>query len=115
LGKNDTPLWLLAKNKVFSCKDTWEAIREKKPWVEWSSLIWYPLFISKHAFFLWLTFKDSLTTWDKMLTWGVSGEFEYLFCQNYMKTRDHLFFECCPKRIWSAVMTKCMQKYVPTD
>jgi len=49
-----------------------------------------------------------------MLKGGVSGEFK--FCQNYMETKDHLFFECGPsKRIWRAVMTKCMQKYVPTD
>jgi hypothetical protein len=33
-----------------------------------------------------------------------------------METRDHIFFECGPsKRIWGDVMTKCMQKYVPTD
>jgi hypothetical protein len=30
LGEKAAPLWLLAKNKIFSCKDAWEAIREKK-------------------------------------------------------------------------------------
>jgi hypothetical protein len=30
LGEKAAPLWLLAKNKIFSCKDTWEAIRKKK-------------------------------------------------------------------------------------
>jgi len=114
IGREGCSSKVAGKEQIFSCKDTWEAIREKKPRVEWSRIIWYPLFIPKHAFFLWLTFKDRLTTGDKMLKGGVSGEFK--FCQNYMETKDHLFFECGPsKRIWRAVMTKCMQKYVPTD
>jgi hypothetical protein len=87
IGREGCSSKVAGKEQIFSCKDTWEAIREKKPRVEWSRIIWYPLFIPKHAFFLWLTFKDRLTTGDKMLKWGVWGSSNVCFVEIIWKLK----------------------------
>lgn len=66
------------RNLKYSCKNTWEAIRVKQPKVEWSKLVWFSFAIPHHAFFLWLTFCDSLATGDR-LRWGMAGDMKCYF------------------------------------
>jgi len=36
----DKAIWVTSKNLKYSCKVAWEDIRNKKPKVEWWSLVW---------------------------------------------------------------------------
>lgn len=115
LGDKDTPMWL-PRSKIYSSRDTWEAIQVKHPRIGWSKLIWFSFTIPKHAFFLWLTVKACLTTGYRHLKWGASGDAKCLFGRNYIETRDHLFFECgLSKRLWKAVMYLCLQLGMPME
>jgi hypothetical protein len=72
-------------------------------------VVWFNLAIPRHAFLLWLTFKNALITRDRLCSWGVPGSMECLFCHATQECKDHLFFECnfsC--RIWRAVMEACL-------
>lgn len=50
LGVNYKPLWMVSKSNSYTSRETWEAIREKQPRVEWWKLIWLSMAIPKHAF-----------------------------------------------------------------
>jgi hypothetical protein len=64
----------------YSCRDTWEAIREKLPPHEWRGLIWFSYAILRQSiFFSWLAFHDSFSIGDRLLKWGFSGEMKFWF------------------------------------
>jgi hypothetical protein len=46
LGEKDKPILAVSKFEIFSCSDTWNAIRKKYDSVDWFTLIWYPLAFS---------------------------------------------------------------------
>jgi hypothetical protein len=58
--------------------------------VGWHKLVWYPLAIPRHSFFLWLAIRDSLTTKDKMLKCGLVGDMKCLFCHYSIECKEHL-------------------------
>lgn len=112
---NDIPLWLPSKSERYSCRNIWKAIRVKQPKVDWSRQIWFSCVIPRHAFFLRLAAQDSLSTGDRLLKWGVSGEVKCLFCRSIIECRDHLYFECgFNKRIWREAMQMCSLISFPT-
>jgi hypothetical protein len=51
IGESDRPIWN-SKKGFYSCADTWEFLREKKPVVTWFKVVWFPLAIPRHAFIL---------------------------------------------------------------
>jgi hypothetical protein len=58
--------------KIFLCIDL-EADLAQIAEVDWHKFIWFELAIPKHAFILWLMFKNALTTKEKMCCWGFTG------------------------------------------
>jgi hypothetical protein len=107
LGEADQPVWDSRSSKFFSA-DTWEKLREKKLVVEWHDVVWFSAAIPRHAFFLWLAFKDAIFTREHMCRWGYSGDNLCLFCRSRQENKDHLFFECSlSKRVWRALMADC--------
>jgi hypothetical protein len=54
-----------------------------------------PFTIPKHAFFLWLAVRNSLSTGDRLLSWGYLGQTKCVFCRSFTECRDHLFL-----RVW---------------
>lgn len=55
-GKNDR------YKADFSSKDTWEAIRQAKPKVQWYKSIWFSQATPKYSLLAWLAIKNRLTT-----------------------------------------------------
>jgi hypothetical protein len=39
--------------------------------------------------FLWLAIRDSLSTYDKILKWGVNGDVKCFFCCSIIECREH--------------------------
>jgi hypothetical protein len=88
----DKPIWSISKKKIYMSSDTWEMIRKKNPIVDWWQLVWFPLAIPEQVFVLWLGMKNCLTTGDCLAKWGYKGNVTYMYCQNGMESRGHLFF-----------------------
>lgn len=42
LQRDDHVEWLMAANKIFNCRNTWNAICDKKPYVTWWRIVWFP-------------------------------------------------------------------------
>jgi hypothetical protein len=107
LGGENVPIWRSSSGK-YSCSQTWEHLRPKFSVVEWHNLVWFSLAIPKHAFILWLVFRDALVTKEKLCSWGFTGSSLCLSCFACQESRDHLFF-CCSfsRRVWRNIMADC--------
>ena len=42
LHRDDHVEWLMAANKIFNFRNTWNAICDKKPYVTWWRIMWFP-------------------------------------------------------------------------
>jgi hypothetical protein len=116
LGGDDMrPVWKSGSGK-YSLAETWENLRETKLVVTWWKMVWFSMSIPRHAFLLWLTFRDALVTKQKMCSWGYSGRSLCLFCYGKQESREHLFFSCSfSQRIWLQLMADCSFTDVPVD
>lgn len=48
---------------------------------------------------------DYIRTKDRLLNWGITIDTACLFCQDYLETRDHLYFKCAiTNRIGKAIL-----------
>jgi hypothetical protein len=77
--------------------------------VDCHKFVWFELAIPKHAFILWLVFRNALTTKKKMCCWGFTGTSLCKLCFACQESKEHLFF-CCSfsRRIWSSVLANCL-------
>lgn len=108
IGDADMPLWN-SKKGVYSCADAWEILRDKLSIVSCWKVVWFNLAIPRHAFLLWLAFRDALITKDKMCKWGFGGSSLCLFCYARQEYSMHLFFQCSfSRRIWRTLMELCL-------
>jgi len=92
LGTADKPIWSIAKKGYYACADTWNFLRKKKEIVDWGSLVWFPYALPKQAFILWLVMKNRLTTRDRMLCWGYTGDIKCVFCRHFTESRIIFYF-----------------------
>ncbi|XP_018475554.1 uncharacterized protein LOC108846863 [Raphanus sativus] len=76
----------------FSCKNTWDQLRVKRPKVDWHRVVWFPQDVPRHSFMTWLAIKNRLSTGDRMRQWGMIQGCK--LCGERDETRDHLFFAC---------------------
>jgi len=107
IGNEDTPIWK-SNNSKFSYSETWNQLRVMLPEVDWFNIVWFPLAIPRHSFILWLTFRDVLTTKDRMSLWGYTGSIVCLFCHGQIKSKEHIFFSCSfSRRIWRVILANC--------
>jgi len=91
------------------CAQTWEMLRTKLLEVGWHKIVWFELAIPKHAFILWLVFRNALSTKERMCCWGYVGSTLCIVCFACQESRDHLFFNCSfSKRIWRRVIADCL-------
>jgi hypothetical protein len=108
LGGADLPIWN-SKKGVYSCVDTWEILRAKKPVVSWFKAVWFLMAIPRHSFLLWLVFRDAFVTKAKMCSWGYGRYTLCRFCFGRQECIEHLFFLCSfSRRIWKTLMIDCL-------
>ncbi|GJT07556.1 putative reverse transcriptase domain-containing protein [Tanacetum coccineum] len=70
----DKTIWIdkSGKEKMFSVKEAWNAIRVACPKVIWNRHVWFSQCIPRHAFILWVAIKGRLKTLDRIFK--VMGE-----------------------------------------
>ncbi|KAG7532682.1 Aldehyde dehydrogenase domain [Arabidopsis thaliana x Arabidopsis arenosa] len=57
----------------FSSSKTWASLHpHSSEQVSWFKSVWFSQRIPKHAFILWVTLRDRLTTRDRLRSWGLS-------------------------------------------
>jgi hypothetical protein len=73
------------------------------------NLIWFPMAIPRQSFILWLAIRNSLTTGERLLSWGFGGNALCVFCRSCIEGRNHLFFYCsfC-RRVWFGNLRRCL-------
>jgi hypothetical protein len=64
VGEVDVAVWK-SKSGVYSCGETWHFLRLKFPVVPWWKVVWHSKAIPRHAFILWLVFRQAIAT-EKM-------------------------------------------------
>ncbi|GKC57148.1 homeodomain-like protein [Tanacetum coccineum] len=103
----------------FSVKNVWDAIRTRGGEVDWYRIVWFPHYVPRHAFFLWLVMRNSLKTQDRLKQWDV-GINTYLnllrcsLCDLQADSREHLFFECSySTQVWATVRRLANMDNVP--
>lgn len=99
--------WTISPTDSYSTKHTWEAIRNKYPKVQWSSLVWFTNNIPKWAFILWIVCLKKLPTKDRLTKWGMQIDPLCILCSQKAETVSHLFFDCVYSRqIWESILNK---------
>ncbi|GKB44263.1 RNA-directed DNA polymerase, eukaryota, reverse transcriptase zinc-binding domain protein [Tanacetum coccineum] len=89
------------KEKAFSVKEVWRAIRDDCPKVIWYKHVWYSQCIPRHAFILWVAVKGRLKTLDRISKWMEIQSMACYLCNEYVESHNHLFFSCpYSKRLW---------------
>ncbi|CAA7040906.1 unnamed protein product [Microthlaspi erraticum] len=91
---------------IFSTSQTWDSLHPPSPSLPWTETVWFKQRVPKHAFILWVTLRDRLTTRDKLRSWGINVPASCLLCGSNPETRDHLFFQCnFAAVIWNSFFT----------
>lgn len=93
---SDQAVWSVngAKNKEFSSKQNFNAIRRSVPCKIWATLVWHKASIPRHSTTTWLFILNRNPTFDRLLSWNVDVEPFCLLCGEGDESRNHLFFEC---------------------
>nr|GFA71986.1 hypothetical protein [Tanacetum cinerariifolium] len=60
--------------KPFSVHNVWDLIRPRDNLVSWCDLVWFHACIQRHAFNMWLIFKQRLRTQDCLRSWEVDSD-----------------------------------------
>lgn len=79
---------------VFKTGVLYDYLREPKPDLNWTSLIWISRGIPRHSFHSWLVMQNRLPTRDRLIRWGIQSDDRCLLCNSTQKSRDHIFFSC---------------------
>jgi hypothetical protein len=90
IGEADVAI-LKSKSGVYSCGETWHFLRPKFLVVPWWKVVWHPMAIPRHAFVLWLVFRQAIATKEKMCGWGFIGHTLCRFCFHVQESIDHFF------------------------
>jgi hypothetical protein len=79
LSPYDKPIWTIGSTDSYINSETWNFLRRKKEVVGWWNLVWFSYAIPKQAFILWLAMHNRLSTGDRLLSWGYTGNIQCVF------------------------------------
>ncbi|KAG8045329.1 hypothetical protein GUJ93_ZPchr0008g13376 [Zizania palustris] len=98
---DDSVVWTLSKNGVFSVKSFYKALKVQNL-VKDRSVCWDLRIPLKIKLFLWLTLKNKILTKDNLLKRGWKGGSKNCFFCGKDEFVQHLFFDCVVIRfVWS--------------
>ena len=105
-NREDTVEWVHTKNRVYTCKSAYEAIRGQSNLVIWADLLWHGDHIPRCSMIGWLACRNRLSTRDRLQSWGVTTE------RNCAESRDHLFCNCVyARQVWDIILGYCNMQY----
>ena len=85
----DGVIWRVSSTGSFSIKEAYQNLAPNGNKVEWHRLVWYPQFIPKASFILWLAIKCRLGTQDWLHISSTNPK--CLLCNLQLETHNHLF------------------------
>ncbi|XP_047320511.1 uncharacterized protein LOC124924530 [Impatiens glandulifera] len=100
--RSDVHSWVVEEDGKLKSRMVWNAIRERGQIVDWAALVWSSKVIPRHCFILWLTFRGTLSTRDRILAYIDILDANCVLCSGFAESIDHLlggyFFA---KYIWN--------------
>ena len=79
-------------------KKTWNQVPWRLSELNWWKLIRFSTGIPRHAFITWLAMRNKLSTWDKLLQWGVQRDISMNSAEVVWKVEAFYFFNAvCQK------------------
>ncbi|XP_010551193.1 PREDICTED: uncharacterized protein LOC104821877 [Tarenaya hassleriana] len=96
-GPSDSALWKYKEEDFrpyFSSSRTWNLTRTVHVIAPWSSIVWFPLAIPRHAFLHWQVMLSRLPTKDRLQQWGITSDATCRLCDGEDESHQHLFFGC---------------------
>lgn len=108
VAMEDRVVWLPTSNGLFSAKSAWEAIRVANPVVDWAPVVWFPHYVPRWSFILWLVCHGRLSAKDRLCAWGVTLDEACILCLVGKESHSHLFFAC---PFSGSILDHFMQKY----
>nr|XP_043638022.1 uncharacterized protein LOC122609026 [Erigeron canadensis] len=102
----------------FSVNVVWEDLRPQAAIVDWFPIVWFNQNVPKHAFILWLIFKQKLKTQDIMAHWDVNRSLSLCcsLCELQPDSHNRLFFECpFSSQVWNSVKSRAELNNVAPD
>ncbi|KAJ9539891.1 hypothetical protein OSB04_026397 [Centaurea solstitialis] len=94
---SDTVLWQSRNNGMvaFTVSMAYESLDSVHAMVPWTTSVWFPGHIPKHAFCLWLACHNRLPTQDRLILWKQEPpDWKCSLCGSCLDSHQHLFFEC---------------------
>ncbi|KAG7600418.1 Pyridoxal phosphate-dependent transferase [Arabidopsis suecica] len=105
----DTFCWEI-QGKSFSSfptSRTWEVLRPKSCFKDWSSSIWSKGAIPRNAFTMWVAQLNRLPTRSRLASWGLDISTDCCLCSEFVESRDHLLLRCAFSiEIWNWIQTR---------
>ncbi|XP_074297205.1 uncharacterized protein LOC141627905 [Silene latifolia] len=74
--------------------ECYEWLKETRPSVQWSKVIWNAWVIPKHQFMGWLVAHGALNTNDKLVQHGMEVDDKCYLCGQSEECLNHLFLDC---------------------
>ena len=105
-GRDDVKLWKRGDKytSTFSSKETWKLSRVPQQKVNWSSGIWFSFNTPKYSFIAWLVTLNRLATGDRIQKWNTQHPSSWVFCNDPLESRNHLFFACkFSEEVWKGL------------
>ncbi|GKB52708.1 RNA-directed DNA polymerase, eukaryota, reverse transcriptase zinc-binding domain protein [Tanacetum coccineum] len=115
---DDKTVWVnkKGKEKIFSVKEIWKAIKDESPKVIWSEHVWYSQCIPKHSFILWVAIRGRLKTRDRLSKWFEVPDRRCLLCNIHDESHGQLFFSCpYSKRLWEILKPLAMMENISNE
>ncbi|GKA43933.1 zinc knuckle CX2CX4HX4C containing protein [Tanacetum coccineum] len=91
----DKTVWIdkRGKEKRFSVREVWKAIRIDCPKVIWYRHVWFSQCIPRHAFILWVDIKGRLKTLDRISRWVNTQSMVFFFSAFLIKFQSGLLLD----------------------
>lgn len=95
-------------SNTFSTGDVYTYLRGEIGAQSWTTTVWFPRAIPRHAFNCWLLVLNRSPTRDRLRSWGLQVDAVCLLCNSTDESRNHLYFECnFAFGLWLLVSSRC--------
>ena len=112
----DKLVWSPSLDGEFSIKSTYHALREVKPKLAWTRLVWFKGRIPRHSFISWFALRRALKTRVKLFAWNIASSTTCLLCGVGEETEEHLFGSCSfGRQIWLQILAGLGYNRIPLD
>ncbi|KAK3204762.1 hypothetical protein Dsin_018808 [Dipteronia sinensis] len=104
----DSIQWLPSFNGNYSASSALASLRAHHPLVPWFKLVWFPQYIPRMSFIVWMAVRGRLSTLDRIHKYDPRAVTTCVLCNSHLESHAHLFFEClCSRASWTQLLNYC--------